>query len=643
MRKYGGIGLFIILAIIGFSLVPIKNGAEPYHTEKEIAYLYDQLVHRGGDTTPIFATSGVCENCHSTDGNFVAMLDADGNDVSMFKDWRATMMANSARDPFWRAKVSHESKVNPHRTEEIEGKCTVCHAPMGNYMAQFDGAPTYSIADLLQDTFGIDGVSCGICHEISADNIGNQNSGKINFDTSRVIYGPHLFPFEQPMLNFVGYQPVYGIHTLDAGLCASCHTLVTETVDLNGDPTGGTFVEQATYHEWLNSRYDTEDITCQGCHMPVLDESVIIAGNAPNLVPRSPYGLHELAGANTFMLELMKTYRDTLDIPATEAEFDSTIASTFKMLQEKSLNTSLIFLATEGDTASFKMRLENMAGHKFPSGYPSRRAYIEFKVTDEYGSTLFHSGEMAADYTLPDRNDEFEPHYDVITSDDQVQIYEIVNGDVNGNFTTVLERADEALKDNRLTPQGFTKSHMVYDTTSIVGFADSDPNFNIDAGVEGSGADEVTFKVGLNGFFGMVNVEAKVYYQSLPPHWMEEMFNEDTPEIALFKEMYNAVGPDPVLVSEEILNEVFVGTSSTDNAESNIALSIFPNPTADYINLKGELENINRIQIINQNGLVTGVVKNDFGRIEMPNTGGIYILSIELKTGTIVLKKVLKI
>ena len=38
------------------------------------------------------------------------------------------MMANSARDPFWRAKVSHEILVNPAHSVGLQDKCTSCHA-----------------------------------------------------------------------------------------------------------------------------------------------------------------------------------------------------------------------------------------------------------------------------------------------------------------------------------------------------------------------------------------------------------------------------------------------------------------------------------------------------------------------------------
>ena len=53
-------------------------------------------------------------------------------------------------------------------------------------------------------------------------------------------------------------NPCIGAHINDAGLCAGCHTLITETADLDGNLTGDEFVEQATYHEWLNSIFNTD-------------------------------------------------------------------------------------------------------------------------------------------------------------------------------------------------------------------------------------------------------------------------------------------------------------------------------------------------------------------------------------------------
>ena len=61
------------------------------------------------------------------------MVTDQGVDVNVVDDWRSTMMANSAHDPFWKAKVSHEVQVNPAHQAQLEDKCTSCHAPAGRH------------------------------------------------------------------------------------------------------------------------------------------------------------------------------------------------------------------------------------------------------------------------------------------------------------------------------------------------------------------------------------------------------------------------------------------------------------------------------------------------------------------------------
>lgn len=63
-----------------------------------------------------------------------------------------------------------------------------------------------------------------------------------------------------------------------------------------------------------------------------------------------------------------------------------------------------------------------------------------------------------------------EPHYDLITSADQVQIYESVLGNTDGNVTQTLLRAVEYLKDNRQTPAGFDKNRIP-DNVAVEGTA----------------------------------------------------------------------------------------------------------------------------------------------------------------------------
>ena len=194
-------------------------------------------------------------------------------------------------DPLWRAKVSQEILTDTVHALALQTKCTQCHAPMGNYTATYHGAQSYTLDSLLADTLGLNGVACGACHEIGNTNVvGLKFSGTINYDTTRVEYGPFYNPVTGPMVLYE-YTPTFSLHMKTSQLCGSCHTLITNTVDTSNQLTGGTFIEQATFHEWLNSNFNS-DQPCQSCHMPAIQGPVIIANGQLNLTPRSPYNIH---------------------------------------------------------------------------------------------------------------------------------------------------------------------------------------------------------------------------------------------------------------------------------------------------------------------------------------------------------------
>ena len=591
------------------------------------------------DSSILFPTAIACSGCHGHDANAFALVTTGGQDVNMYDDWRSTMMANAARDPFWRAKVSHEILINPGHSLQIQDKCTACHAPAGHYQAKLKKQQLYyTLAELTSDTLGLDGVTCQACHAQAPGDNGSLHSGQLHFDTNfiRVAYGPYDVPFAPPMHDFVGITPKYGEHISDAGLCAGCHTLITPTADLSGQLTGGTFVEQATYHEWLNSRYDDEhdQITCQGCHMPQLQDEIIISANYQFLTPQFPFGLHELAGSNVSMLQLLRDNRTKLNIPAAAEHFDSTIAATRRMLREKTLDLTLAPGVLQGDTAFFDLKLLNKAGHKFPSGYPARRAWVEFAVINAAGDTVFHSGRYAPDFSLPDEDAPFEPHHDVINRPDQVQIYEMVPADVAGDFTNVLERGDKILKDNRLAPQGFTQNDQVYDTVQIVGAALADPDFNrFPDGSEGAGIDIVHFRVAIGSYTGALTVSARVWYQSMPPKWMSPMFAYSTPEIDSFRPMFEATDRTPELVASAVLNNVQVSPVSTAVPESYHFVRVVPSVTNDgqlRIDLPAVVR-LRRISIWSASGRL--VAETHALQVQLPREKGVYFLVVDTSSG----------
>lgn len=592
-----------------------------------------------------FWTSGRCAGCHGRDLLGQASIDpANGQDVNVVYDWRSTLMANSARDPFFRAKLDHEVLVNPTHSDAISNKCLSCHAPLAMHEERMAGRPPFTLAMLDTSVLASDGVSCLACHMQSPGPAGSFFSGELHFDSAHV-YGPYADDQINPniMQSFVGFTPGFGDHIVNSEVCAGCHTLITQTMDLNGDLTGDEFVEQATYHEWKNSVYSANGTHCNTCHLPRIEGPVILAAEYAFLPGQTPFGLHHLAGANVHMLEIMKANREALGIPATETQFDSTIARTKAMLTQRSLDLDLDLVDRTPDTAYFDLRIANRAGHRFPSGYPSRRAFVRFVVRDVAGDTVFASGTTDATHEVIGHDAPYEPHHDVIRAEDEVQIYELVMGDVNGHTTTVLERAMDPLKDNRLVPIGFATSHPSYDTTRIAGVSTADIDFNRDVfGEEGSGTDVVHFHIPVTGVTGALLAKAEIFYQPIPPAWNAELFAFNSTRIDTFRTMLQNSDGTPTLVA---VDSVGLGPLGMETPAAE-RLTVLPNPTTDgWIDVRHELrDRVELIAVYDARGrsLDPNVeLRHGALHLRLPPEPGVYFLHLRVN-GTMVLQRVLR-
>lgn len=643
--KYPKLSLSIIGAVAVIALSAAYSRTEKpmqYHSHDEIVAMAMNITGLPQGDNGYFTGSGRCAGCHGIDPVGLANFTSEGVQISPTEDWRATMMANSAKDPLWRAKVAHETTVNPSHAQELVNKCTSCHAPTGRYTHLMMGEENYTMEMLDEDSIALDGVNCGACHQQRMDNtLGKHFSGELFYHTD-TIWGPYVseeldFPiFEAAMTSFVGYTPVGSHKFPKSESCAACHTLITETADLNGNPTGGTFVEQATYHEWLNSSFNTDGPQrkeCQGCHMPRINEPIVIASGYSFLPGRQPFGQHWLVGGNTFMLNILKNNSEALGVTASADNFNTVIQRTIDQLQNETATIAIEEGEIDGDTARYTVKIENLAGHKLPSGYPARRVYLEFQMLDEDGDVIFHSGkpQPGVPFEVYGNDLPFEPHHDLITAEDQVQIYEMVMGDVNGNPTTVLERAATMLKDNRLVPLGFSTLHNAYDTTMIVGAAATDPNFNHIGGIEGTGTDEVRFHVPVTGIDGEITVIAKLHFQSVPPRWVEEMFAIDNDIINAFENMYWEEGPAPVEMVSAERSSIVVGIK-----ENYDTFSIGPNPAPNgQVTINGGKELIKQINVYDLKGKLVLTRNSNTVRtqIQLPDAVGTYIIIVQTNKG----------
>ncbi|MGF1545813.1 MAG: PQQ-dependent sugar dehydrogenase [Thiotrichales bacterium] len=496
--------------------------------------------------------SGTCSLCHNN------LKDSAGNDLSLVNAWSSNMMANSARDPYWRAKVAAEIKRNPQLESEINDKCSRCHAPMANDTIRKDGGPMSILgAGMLNPSsphfdLAMDGVSCTVCHQIEDTGLlGTEVSNSGNFsvraypDTpqekaNRPAFGQYADPLVEDMKNGANFTPQLGAHMSESAMCATCHDLKTPFVDANGALASSTyaseFPEQMVYTEWLNSRFSdpVSGQTCQDCHMAKVGEAVKIASVPSHSPARNGFARHNMTGANTTMLAILRDHRSELGVLANG--FDAEIQRTQAFLKTAATLEILDATLANGELTT-TLKLTNQSGHKLPSAYPSRRVFIHLTITDSQGQVVFESGKPNPDGSIAGNASDldpatFEPHYTEITAADQVQIYESIMADTDGAVTHTLLRAATYVKDNRLTPPGSTKLRAPQDIR-VIGGAANDADFD-------DGSDTIRYRVAV-GNRENLTVTARLIYQPLAFGHLQDLFkDQDVNEVARFKVMFDA-------------------------------------------------------------------------------------------------------
>lgn len=206
----------------------------------------------------------------------------------------------------------------------------------------------------------------------------------------------------------------------------------------------------------------------------------------------------------------------------------------------------------------------NKTGHRFPSGVGFRRAFVELKAVDNRsGKTVWASGRTNELGIIVDENGKplpseffeplggsnaphqaYQPHYydhpgHAITRQDQVQIFEELMLDADGNFTTSFIRRDTPVKDNRLLPLGWTPqgpdpslSGEFLKATHPHGTGE-DKHYK-----DGSGTSVVSYEIPLAGLDpAAITLTATLYYQSIPPYYLKMRF-EQAPDYPATKRLY---------------------------------------------------------------------------------------------------------
>ncbi len=490
-----------------------------------------------------FRTSDRCVACHN------GLKTKSGEDISIGFAWRASIMANSSRDPYWQGSVRRESIDHPASQAAIEDECSTCHMPLSHFTAHAEGrkAEVFSHLPLSsppsKDGAAADGVSCSICHQVEKTGLGTPASfsGGLTFAS---IHNAHQRPEYGPFVVDQGHQrvmqsstngmvPQAADHIRDSALCGSCHTLYTKALGPGGQQIG-TFPEQMPYLEWLHSDYPQRQ-TCQSCHMPEVQEPVAVTAIFGPL--RQGMHRHEFIGGNFLVQQMLNDYRGDLHTAALPQELVAASGRTIEFLKSQSARVTLQSVRQQSGQLSLEVHVENLTGHKLPTAYPSRRAWLHVVVEDRDGRTIFESGALNPDGSIVGNDNDadphrYEPHYREITNSQQVEIFEPILGDAHGNVTTGLLSAVGYLKDNRLLPSGFDKLSGPREI-AVVGDALNDPNFT-DRG------STTRYMINTAAAPGPFHVRAELWYQPIGFRWAHNLEPYSAAEPQRFVHYYNS-------------------------------------------------------------------------------------------------------
>jgi hypothetical protein len=242
-------------------------------------------------------------------------------------------------------------------------------------------------------------------------------------------------------------------HVRESALCGSCHTVITH-------PRGGRseFVEQAPFLEWLASDYPAKGATCQRCHMPELEQGQYIAhrppgGPFPPTSPRQPFGLHYFTGGNMMIPQLLA------ESDSARREEYLAAAGRARGQLRRAMQLS-VEARRDGRWIAVNVNAANLAGHKLPTAYPSRRIWLHLKATAADGSVLFESGAWNAGSGEMSGGEKPQPLHGVIERSDQVQVFEAEYVDLQGMATVSLLQAAGYAKDTRILPVGFRPERL---------------------------------------------------------------------------------------------------------------------------------------------------------------------------------------
>jgi MYXO-CTERM domain-containing protein len=472
-----------------------------------------------GATAPA-DVANMCRSCH-TGG-----IDDDGKAFRPWETWAGTMMANATRDPLFLAALS----VSEQDAPGSGAYCLRCHTPKGFVKGNATGRGGALDAD---DQQGVDCEAChrsidasvaqpGVMHDgamvagfaaldAQAPYIGN---ARLHWDPRDVRHGPYD-DADSPAHAAAGDR-----FTSSSELCGQCHEVLSPLRNLLNAAlidTGFPFPLDNTYTEWASSDYARPGTmkSCVDCHMPAARGDALTVSTFPSSLPRANPRMHMFVGGNEWGLEAVKLANPSL---ATEREAAFTAAAEAVRAM---LATAVRIDVTPGPaqagatTFDVQVRVTNLSGHKFPTGYADgRRAFLQVELQDAQGRSLGLLGRYDAAEARLDHASELRVW-------ESIQAEHLAGG---GHREWHIAKNDTIVKDTRIPPAGFRPTGAAaIAMTSPVG-ADYGPvtgmrNYD-DVAVHFASLEPLPA--------GTLRVTARVFYQSTMREFVEELARANT-------------------------------------------------------------------------------------------------------------------
>src|SRR5690348_14606139 len=117
-------------------------------------------------------------------------------------------------------------------------------------------------------------------------------------------------------------------------------------------------------------------------------------------VPRDGMHRHTFVAANFFMQDMLNRYRDDLDVGALPHELTAAAQGTVNFLQSQAARVKIESTNMDSGCLQVDLSVENLSGHKLPTAYPSRRAWLHVIVRDRNDRVVFESGKLNPDGSI---------------------------------------------------------------------------------------------------------------------------------------------------------------------------------------------------------------------------------------------------